>query len=69
MLVQLANKALDVVRRDYWNELRERAGAADARRFKHTRWALLERPDDLTDTQDAQLAVIRRAGGRVWRAY
>jgi transposase len=66
-VVQLANKALDVVRRDYWNELRERA--ADARRFKHARWALLKRPEDLTDSQDAQLAAIRRAGGRVWRAY
>ena len=66
---QLANKAMDVVRRGYWNELRERAGRDDARRFKHARWALLKRPDDLTDTQAEQLAAIRRAGGQVWRAY
>ncbi len=64
-----ANKALDVVRRAYWNELRERAGPEDARRFKHARWALLKRPEHLTDTQAAQLAAIRRAGGAVWRAH
>jgi transposase len=62
-------KALDVVRRAYWNELRERAGPDDARRFKHARWALLRNPEDLTDTQADQLAAIRRAGGAVWRAY
>lgn len=62
-VVQLANKALDVVRRGYWNELRDRAGRDDARRFKHARWALLKRPEHLTDTQRDQLAAIRRAGG------
>lgn len=62
-------KALDVVRRGYWNELRDRAGPADARRFKHARWALLRNPADLSDTQADQLAAIRRAGGAVWRAY
>jgi transposase len=64
-----ANKALDVVRRGYWNELRERAGPDDARKFKHARWALLKRPEHLTDTQAAQLAAIKRAGGAVWRAH
>jgi transposase len=64
-----ANKALDVVRRGYWNELRERAGPEDARKFKHARWALLKRPEHLTDTQIAQLAAIKRAGGAVWRAH
>ena len=68
-VVQLANKALDVVRRGYWNELRDRAGRDDARRFKHARWALLKRPEHLTDTQRDQLAAIRRAGGQVWRSY
>ena len=66
---QLANKALDVVRRGYRNELRDRAGRDDARRFKHARWALLKRPEDLTDTQTEQLDAIKRAGGQVWRAY
>ncbi len=56
-------------RRAYWNELRERAGSDDARRFKHARWALLRNPGDLNDTQNSQLAAIKRAGGKVWRAY
>lgn len=64
-----ANKSLDVIRRAYWNELRERAGPDDARKFKHARWALLKRPEHLTDTQTEQLAAIRRAGGAVWRAH
>jgi transposase len=64
-----ANKALDVERRAYWNELRERAGPEDARTFKHARWALLKRPEHLTDTQTEQLAAIKRAGGAVWRAH
>lgn len=62
-VAQLGNKALDVVRRGYWNELRDRAGRDDARRFKHARWALLKRPEQLTDTQQDQLSAIRRAGG------
>ncbi len=41
---QLANKALDVVRRGYWNELRDRAGRDDARRFKHARWGAAQTP-------------------------
>lgn len=68
-IVMNAGKALDVVRRAYWNELRERAGPEDARRFKHARWALLRNPGDLNDTQKDQLAAIKRAGGAVWRAY
>jgi transposase len=68
-VVQLANKALDVVRRAYWNELRDHAGRDDARRFKHSRWALLKRPEHLTDSQRDQPAAITRAGGEVWRAY
>ena len=64
-----ANNALDVVRRGYWNELRQRAGPDDARTFKHARWALLKRPEHLTDTQTGQLAAIKRAGGAVWRAH
>ena len=64
-----AGKALDVERRAYWNELRDRAGPDDARRFKHARWALLRNPGDLSDTQRDQLAAIKRAGGKVWRAY
>jgi len=68
-VVQLANQALDEVRRDYWNELRSLADQDTARRFKDARWALLKAPDKLTDKQAATLARLKAAGGEVWRAY
>lgn len=49
--------------------LRATTDAATARRFKGARWALLKRPDDLSDRQADTLAALRRAGGAVWRAY
>ena len=68
-VVQLANQALDEVRRDYWNELRPLADQDAARRFKDARWALLKAPDNLTETQATTLARLKAAGGEVWRAY
>ena len=68
-VVQLATKALDEVRREYWNELRH-AGQADiAKQFKADRWALLKNPDELTDRQASTLAAIRAGGGKVARAW
>jgi transposase len=67
-VVQLATRALDEVRRDYWNELR-RAGDHDAaKRFKGARWVLLKNPADHTDEQAKMLRRLRNAGGDVWRA-
>lgn len=68
-VVQLANTALDEVRRAHWNALRAQAGAEAAKRFKGARWALRKRPESLTDRQAAALAEVERAGGKVWRAY
>ena len=68
-VVQLATKALDEVRRDYWNQLRTLGDQQAARRFKDARWSLLKNPDNLTDTQAATHRRLRRAGGEVWRAY
>jgi len=68
-VVQLATKALDEVRREHWNELRQSGQAAIANQFKRDRWALLKNPDDLTDTQAATLAAIRTGGGKVARAW
>jgi transposase len=67
--VQLANQALDEVRRAYWNELRTLSDPDAAKRFKDSRWCLLKRPEKLTDQQAATLARIKAAGGEVWRAY
>ena len=68
-VVQLANQALDEVRRAYWNELRSLGDQQAARRFKDSRWSLLKRPEKLTDEQAATLVRIKAAGGEVWRAY
>jgi transposase len=68
-VVQLANRALDEVRRSYWNQLRDTGELDAARRFKDARWALLKNPDDHTSTQAATLRKLKRAGGDVWRAY
>jgi transposase len=68
-VVQLANQALDEVRRSYWNALRGNDENDAAKRFKQARWALLKNPDDHTSTQAATLRKLKRAGGNVWRAY
>ena len=67
--VKLVGDALDEVRRDMWNQLRRLPDAGWAKAYKGARWALLKNPGDLTDTQQAKLAGIKRAGGATWRAY
>jgi len=68
-VVQLANRALDEVRRDYWNALRDNDELDAAKRFKDARWALLKNPENHTSTQAVTLRKLKRAGGDVWRAY
>lgn len=68
-VVAVANRALDEVRRGYWNELRQIGDRDAARRFKGARWSLLKAPQNLTDDQAATLRRLRRAGGEIWRAY
>lgn len=68
-VVALANKALDELRRAYWNELRQSADPQAAKRFKDARWALLKAPEKLTDKQAATLHRLKAAGGEVWRGY
>jgi transposase len=68
-VVALANRALDDVRREYWNQLRSGGDLAAARRFKDARWSLLKSPPNLSDKQAVTLRKLKRAGGQVWRAY
>ena len=68
-VVQLATNALDKVRREVWQELRQLPDPEVARRFKGARWCLLKNPTDLTDKQAATLRKVRRRGGDLWRAY
>lgn len=65
----LGGDALDEVRRDYWNELRTLGDQDAAKRFKDARWALLKRPENLTDRQALTLRALKAAGGTVARAY
>jgi transposase len=66
--VKTITDALDTVRRTTWQQMRA-ADPVAARKFKGARWALLKRPDHLTDEQAATLRKLRRRGGEVWRAY
>jgi len=68
-VVQLATKALDEVRREHWNELRQAGEPNSAKQFKDSRWSLLKNPADLTDRQAGTLAALRAAGGKVPRAW
>ncbi len=66
-VVKLANAALDQVRREEWNKARTAGGTA--RQIKHTRWALLKRPERLSEEQQAALTLVRRHNDRLWRGY
>ena len=66
--VQLVTDALDTVRRAEWQQMRKLDKTA-ARKFKGARWALLKRPEALSDDQAGTLRKLRRRGGAVWRVY
>lgn len=68
-VVQLATKALDEVRREYWNQLRGAGEQDAAKRFKDARWALLKNPEDLTVRQTVTLTALHAIGGKVSRAW
>lgn len=68
-VAKLGGEALDEVRREYWNELRSLGDQDAAKRFKDARWALLKRPENLTDRQAQTLRALKAAGGKVARAY
>lgn len=68
-VVQLATEALDVVRRQVWNDAR-RAGQTDrARELKGARYAVWKNPENLTDRQRGKLAMIQATNRRLYRAY
>jgi len=65
--VKLVTEALDTVRRATWNELRKLPDQAAAKKFKGARWALLKRPENLTEEQSSTLRKLRRRGGDLWQ--
>ena len=68
-VVKLGTDALNTVRRDIWQQLRQLPDPDIARKFKGARWALMKNPEDLTTRQATTLTAIRRHGGELWRAY
>jgi transposase len=68
-VVQAGTQALEKVRRQVWQDLRQLPDKDAARRFKGARWCLLKNPGDLDDDQSATLRKLKRRGGDLWRAY
>jgi len=68
-VVQLVGNALEEVRRQIWNNLRDIGDDRYAKAFKGARWCLLRNPEDLSPAQHDQLDRIRRTRGGMWRAY
>jgi transposase len=63
--VKNVTDALNVVRRDLWQQLRQLPEPDIAKKFKGARWALLKNPEDLTDSQQAApWSRSSRHGGR-----
>jgi DNA-binding transcriptional MerR regulator len=60
--VKLVTDALDQVRRGVWNELGNQPDKAAAKKFKGARWALLERPEALSEDQAALALVMLNFG-------
>jgi transposase len=79
-IVAWAMDALDEVRKQVWAEARKtspsvskgrgrRDPAGDARKLKHSRYALWKNPDKLTDKQRQKLAWIATTNTALYRAY
>ena len=79
-VVRWATDALDVVRREAWNnatgrrrtpaQVRRRAGVTgDAAAIKRSRYALWKNPENLNGPQQAKLAWIAKTDPKLYRAY
>jgi transposase len=68
-VIKLATDALDLVRREVWNQAR-RAGQTElARDLKGARFALWKNPERLTSRQQAKLSDIEQTNRPLFRAY
>ncbi|MGA8016823.1 MAG: ISL3 family transposase [Candidatus Dormiibacterota bacterium] len=68
-VVQWASRALDEVRREVWNAARRGGQTALARELRDSRFALWKNPEDLTQRQQAKLALIEKTNEPLYRAY
>jgi transposase len=68
-VVKLATDALDVVRREVWNDARRAGQRQLATELKGARFALWKNPENLTARQQAKLSDIQRTNQKLYRAY
>ena len=74
-VVQWAGDALDLVRREVWNEVRERRHRAGRRAhgegkvLNEARWSLWKKPENLSDAERARLDYIAATHPRLHRAW
>ena len=68
-VVRLATDALDVVRREVWNDARRSGDPTQARWLKGARYAVWKNPENLTERQQTKLAQIQQTNKRLYRAY
>jgi transposase len=74
-VVQWAGDALDLVRREIWNEVRERRHRAGRRAhgegkvLNEARWSLWKKPENLSDAERARLNYIAATHPRLHRAW
>jgi transposase len=66
-VVLRANQAVEQVRKQEWRRLQ--ASGARGRWLKQTRWAVLKRPERLSETQTETLQILERENERLYRAY
>jgi len=66
---QLVSGALDQERRAEWQRLREENDREGARGMKHSRWALLKNPWNLSRRDKERLSELQRTNSRLYRAY
>ena len=68
-VVQLASGALDVVRREVWNDARRSGDTKQAGWLKGARYAVWKNPENLSERQRVKLATIQQTNTRLYRAY
>lgn len=68
-VIQLATDALDIVRREVWNETRKTGTKRQASELQRARFALWKNPENLTDHQRQKLSTIQHTNRKLYRAY
>ena len=68
-VISWATDALDTVRRQEWNRLRQTGGAKAAKAVKGLRWVLLRNWEHLATKQRTVIRELARANGRMFRGW